>query len=49
LHRLPEVIGVKEPGKFGVNVDNVYISFPAVSNNGFIIVARLIRFHIDPK
>jgi hypothetical protein len=49
LHRLPEVIGVKEPGEFGINVDDVDVAFLAISNNGFIVVARLIRFHIDPE
>jgi len=49
LHRLPEVIRVKEPGEFGVDVDNVHVTFLTISDYGFAVISCLIRFDVDAE
>lgn len=49
LHRLPEIICVKKPGEFWIDINNVDIALLAISNNCFCVIARFIRLDIDTE
>lgn len=49
LHRLPEILRVKESREFRVDIDNMDITFLDVSNDGLVIVARVVSLDIDAQ
>jgi hypothetical protein len=47
LHGPPEIIRIKVPREFGIDIDDMHVSFRRVANDGFVVLARRrVRFDV---